>query len=94
MPEPARHDIQAEPTTEAAAVAIAASVLDALEEALGGGALRDASRRGRAFAEHGPAILDAFEEFRRRAGEHAPAVCFRSALRERSGIHLEARSPG
>jgi hypothetical protein len=56
----------AAPWPEPAAVAIAASVLDALEETLGGGALRDASRRGRAFAEHGPAILDAFAEFRRR----------------------------
>jgi len=83
------HDVVADRASEPAAVAIAASVLDALEETLGGGALRDASRRGKAFAEHGPAILDAFAEFQRRAGERGTAACFRAALRDRCGINLE-----
>jgi predicted Zn finger-like uncharacterized protein len=47
-----------------------------------------AQQHGRLFAEAGDAVLEAFAEFRRRAGEGAPASAFRDALRARWGIDL------
>ncbi len=48
----------------------------------------DAVARGRPFAEHGPALMEAWDEFRRRAGKGADAAPFRDALRARWGIDL------
>lgn len=66
---------------------IARMVLDEL--AVGAGrSIEDAAARGRAFAEHGPALLGAWDEYRRRAGKSADGAPFRSALRARWGIDL------
>jgi predicted Zn finger-like uncharacterized protein len=51
-------------------------------------AISEAEARGRLFAEAGPWLLEAFDEYRRRAGPAASAGAFRDALRERWGIHL------
>lgn len=50
--------------------------------------LEVAARERRLFAEHGPALLEAWDEFRRRAGAHAPSVPFRDELRARFGVEL------
>lgn len=63
------------------------SELDALDARLGG-ALAEAHARGRLFAEHGPALLDAFDAFRRRAARPDAAAAFRAALARRWGVRL------
>ena len=70
--------------------AIAAELLDALVASLGE-ALDEARARGRVLSEHGPAILDAFAEYRRRAGPGDGAEAFREALRSRCGVDLTPR---
>jgi predicted Zn finger-like uncharacterized protein len=50
--------------------------------------LEPARQSGRLFAAAGDVVLDAFAEFRRRAGRGAPAAAFRDALRRRWGIDL------
>ncbi len=67
--------------------AMARGVFDELIARLGPG-LETAARERRLFAEHGPALLGAWDEFRRRAGTHAPTRPFRDELRERFGIDL------
>lgn len=67
--------------------------LDALEVRLGP-ALAAAHTRGRLFAEHGPALLDAFEAYRRRSGRAGTAAAFRAALERRLGIRLAGRQRG
>jgi hypothetical protein len=54
-------------------------------------ALAPAWESGRLFSEHGPALLAAFDEWRRRCGPGADPATFREALRERWGIDLGAR---
>ena len=48
----------------------------------------DAHARGRLFSEFGPALLEAFDEYRRRSGPGASARVFRDLLRERFRIEL------
>lgn len=67
--------------------ALARGVFDELAERLGPG-LEEAARERRLFAEHGPALLEAWDEFRRRAGANAPSLPFRDELRERFGVEL------
>jgi predicted Zn finger-like uncharacterized protein len=50
--------------------------------------LEAAARERRLFAAHGPELLEAWDEFRRRAGAHAPSVPFRDELRARFGVEL------
>ncbi len=69
---------------------LARGVFDELVARLGPG-LETAARERRLFAEHGPALLEAWDEFRRRAGAHAPSVPFRDELRERFGVELFPR---
>jgi len=67
--------------------ALARGVFDELVTKLGPG-LETAARERRLFAEHGPALLGAWDEFRRRAGTHAPTRPFRDELRVRFGVEL------
>ena len=67
--------------------ALARGVFDELAAKLGPG-LEAAARERRLFADHGPELLGAWDEFRRRAGAHAPTRPFREELRERFGIEL------
>lgn len=64
--------------------------LDALETRLGPG-LAAAHTRGRLFADHGPALLDAFDAFRRRSARPDAAAAFRAALERRWAIRLGGR---
>jgi predicted Zn finger-like uncharacterized protein len=66
---------------------LARLVLDELQ-AREGAALDAAARERRLFADHGPSIMSAWDEFRRRAGSHAPSRAFREELRERFGVEL------
>lgn len=66
---------------------LARGVFDELVARVGPG-LEQAARERRLFAEHGPALLEAWDEFRRRAGAHAPSVPFRDELRARFGVEL------
>jgi len=56
--------------------------------ALARGVFDEAARDRRLFAEHGPALMEAWDEFRRRAGARAPSHAFRDELRERFGVEL------
>ena len=67
--------------------ALARGVFDELSQKLGPG-LETAARERRLFAEHGPELLGAWDEFRRRAGAHAPTRPFRDELRARFGVEL------
>lgn len=66
---------------------VARGVFDELGARMGP-ALEAAARERRLFAEHGPALLQAWDEFRRRAGSQAPSRAFRDELRERFGVEL------
>lgn len=66
---------------------LARVVLDELQ-AREGAVLDAAVRERRLFADHGPQIMAAWDEFRRRAGSHAPSRAFREELRERFGVEL------
>jgi predicted Zn finger-like uncharacterized protein len=71
----------------ASPASVAAELLDALaqgREAL----VSEAAQRGRLFAEFGPEIIGAFEDYRRRLGRGADLACFRDAVRERWGVDL------
>ena len=76
-PEPAR----------AAPLAVARDVLEQLATHEGE-AIERARTERRLFAEFGPALMVAYETYRRRAGEGADAGAFREALRERWGVDL------
>jgi len=67
--------------------AIARGVFDELTTRLGPGA-EAAARERRLFAEHGGELLEAWDEFRRRAGPHAPSRPFRDELHARYGVEL------
>ncbi len=66
---------------------LARTVLDELTTREGA-ALDAAARERRLFADHGPSIMAAWDEFRRRAGSHVPSRAFREELRERYGVEL------
>lgn len=78
--------VEPHPTEDGLRV-LARGVFDELSAKLGT-ALETAARERRLFAEHGPALLEAWEEFRRRAGARAPSHPFRDELRERFGVEL------
>lgn len=67
--------------------AIAGEVLDELA-ARAGGTLEAAAREGRLFRDHGPALLEAFDAYRARAGEAAGAQAFREELMRRWHVDL------
>jgi hypothetical protein len=67
--------------------ALAVEVLDELA-ARRGEALAEAVRAGRLFREHGPDLLEAFDEYRRRAGEQSSAQAFREELLRRWHVDL------
>ncbi len=69
------------------AEAHARAALDALVAKVGPGLFEAASQQ-RLFREHGPALLEAFDDYRRRAGSGAPPEAFGAELRERFGIDL------
>ena len=65
----------------------ARAALDALIERAGPGLL-EAARDQRLFRDHGPALLEAFDDYRRRAGRDAPPEAFRAEVRNRLGLEL------
>jgi predicted Zn finger-like uncharacterized protein len=68
-------------------LAVARAVLEQLAEHEGE-AIGRARAEHRFFAEFGPALMEAFEAYRRRAGMGADPSAFRTALRERWGVEL------
>ena len=66
---------------------IAKMVFDELV-ARGGPGLADSAQDGRLFAAYGPEVLEAWDEYRRRAGAQAPSLPFRDELRTRFGVEL------
>jgi len=68
-------------------LAVAQAVLTELATR-SGAALEHARAEHRLFAEFGPALMEAYEAYRRRAGKEAGAGPFRAALRERWGVDL------
>ena len=70
---------------------IARELLSALS-ARSGGSLSAAASEGSLFSQHGPAIFEAFDEFRRRA-PNVGAGPFRAALRELWGVELPEVTP-
>ncbi len=75
------------PDASPSAHEIARAVLENLA-AQHGVAITDAAARGRLFAEFGPAVLAAYDEYRRRVGREGARAPFRAALRERWGVEL------
>lgn len=75
------------PDAGAEARALAAAVLDELA-GRHGAALAAAAAEGRLFRDHGPELLTAFDEYRRRAGERGGAPAFREELRRRWRVDL------
>lgn len=65
----------------------ARAALDALIERVGPGLL-EAAREQRLFRDHGPELLEAFDDFRRRAGREAAPEAFRAEVRRRLGLEL------
>lgn len=82
----AEPEIGAGPGTEEH-LAVARAVLGQLA-AHKGEAIERAQAERRFFAEFGPALMVAYETYRRRAGEGADPSAFRAALRERWGVEL------
>lgn len=84
------------PAPASPAHAHARAALDALEARVGPG-LFEAAQQQRLFRDHGPALLEAFDDFRRRAGRDAAPEVFRNEVRQRLGVDLlptaEARQP-
>ena len=68
---------------------IAADLLVALE-AREPGAMQHAASEGRLFAQHGPALLEAYDEFRKRAGAASGSEAFREEVLARYGVDLFA----
>lgn len=77
---------EAKPVAEGA-LAVARMVLDqlAVHE---GEALERARAEHRLFSKFGPALMLAYETYRRRVGQDADPSAFRTALRERWGVEL------
>jgi len=67
--------------------ALAHDVLDEWSAPLGL-AVERAAAGGRLFREHGPELLEAFAEYRRRAGRQAGTEAFREELRRRWHVNL------
>lgn len=67
--------------------AVAAEVLDELARRAGP-SLDQAARENRLFRAHGPELLEAFDEYRRRAGERAGVQSFREELQRRWRVEL------
>jgi predicted Zn finger-like uncharacterized protein len=88
----ARHDSSAAAPVQDPDAA-AGAVLGVLADFLGE-ALTRSRARGTVFADHGPAILAVWDEYRRRAGADAPAAAFRAALRDRCGVDLTSVNGG
>ena len=78
--------VAASPSAEGP-LAVARAVLDQLA-AREGDAIERARVERRLFAEFGPALMVAYESYRRRAGRDAGPGAFREALRERWGVEL------
>ncbi len=53
-----------------------------------GEAIERAQAEHRFFTEFGPALMVAYETYRRRVGDDADPSAFRTALRERWGVEL------
>jgi predicted Zn finger-like uncharacterized protein len=88
-PAPAANMATAEAPADPAKVA--ASVLDVFESFMGD-ALTRSRERGTVLSDHGPAIIAVWEEYRKRAGDEAPSIVFRAALRDKTGVDLVGRS--
>lgn len=86
--EAAREPAAAPPgTADGGPLAVARAVLERLSRDQGE-AIERARDERRLFADHGPALMAAFEAYRREAGEDAGPGPFREALRERWGVDL------
>jgi predicted Zn finger-like uncharacterized protein len=83
-PPPAREAPAPTPAT------VATAVLDDLA-ARSGAELAAANAHGRLFAEFGPALIAAYDEYRRRVGPGADPGPFRDAMRQRWDIELTPR---
>ncbi|MEO5989672.1 MAG: hypothetical protein ABIU54_04800 [Candidatus Eisenbacteria bacterium] len=57
-------------------------------EARSPGAMQEAAGAGRLFALHGPALLEAYDEFRRRARSTPGSEAFREAVLARYNVDL------
>lgn len=74
-------------SAHAEARAVAREVLDALAARLGD-EVAAAARERRLFRDHGRELLEAFDDYRQRAGRQADAVAFREELLRRWRIEL------
>jgi predicted Zn finger-like uncharacterized protein len=83
--EPARPETPGEEAAD-----VAAAIMKSLAHHLGE-SLVEARRSGRVLSRHGPAIVDAFAEYRRRAGPGVSAEPFQAALKACSGVDLMPR---
>jgi hypothetical protein len=72
---------------------VAARILDALAARVGE-ALESSRAAGRLWAEHGPDLMRAWDEYRDALGERADAAVFRAMLRARWDIDLDAGPKG
>ena len=73
------------------AAEVAEAIVDEMVVAIGG-AFADARARGHVLSEHGPAIVDAYRAYRKRAGDRGAPGVFRVVLKERCGIDLIGRN--
>jgi predicted Zn finger-like uncharacterized protein len=71
--------------------ALASEILD--RRASDAAHVAQALRTGRLFSEAGVALLEAWDEYRSRAGDHADAAVFRDALFRRWNVALAPRTP-
>ncbi len=87
--EPSRQTAGADApaTGRADPLAVARAVLERLSRDQGE-SIEQARQARRLFADHGPALMEAFEAYRREAGDDAGPGPFREALRERWGVEL------
>ncbi len=87
--EPVPEPVAAAPAAPGAGgdLAVARAVLDSLSREHGG-AMERARDERRLFADYGPALMAAYEAYRREAGQDAGPGPFREALRERWGVDL------
>jgi len=99
-PEPAlevKEELPAPPQTAPAAPVVAPAAVEPLAvartvltelAAREGEALEQALAEGRLFAVFGPALMEAYEAYRRGVGRDVDPSGFREALRERWGVEL------
>jgi predicted Zn finger-like uncharacterized protein len=86
VPASAAHGVPAESESSEAS-RVAAEVLDELATRLGD-RLHFARASNKVLSEFGPAMMDAYQEYRRRLGPRASAAVFRDMLRERWEVDL------